>query len=457
MKTNEIFPKGEVITGANAANFSGIAYLEMLMTNAADFDCSIGNVSFEPGCRNSWHSHPGGQILLVTAGEGYYQEKGKSIQLIKAGNVIEIKPDILHWHGATPNTAMTHLAISTQVHLGTVVWGEPVTDEQYNSTTMNYTEQKEHYTFELSDKIIRQKVTFKNRYGITLTGDMYIPINKSNERLPAIVISGPFGAVKEQSSGLYAQNMAERGFITLAFDPSYTGESGGEPRHVASPDIHTEDLSAAIDYLGIQPNVDRNRIGMIGICGFGGFALNAVAVDKRVKAVATASMYDMSRVKSKGYYDEMTREQRTELLEQLSEQRWKDAENGTPVLDSSGLPNKIEGNEPQFVKDYFDYYKTDRGFHPRSINSNGSWTITTPLSFMNMPILSYIKEISPRPLLLIAGENAHSRYFSEDAYKAASEPKELLVIPGAVHVDLYDCVDMIPFGKLESFFKEHLK
>jgi len=325
------------------------------------------------------------------------------------------------------------------------------------SEDMNHTEQKEYYTFQLSDNVTREKVTFRNRYGITLTGDLYTPKNSGDALLPALAVSGPFGAVKEQSSGLYAQTMAERGFIALAFDPSYTGESGGEPRHTASPDINTEDFSAAVDFLGIQQGVDRNKIGMIGICGFGGFALNAVAVDKRVKAVATTSMYDMSRVNAKGYFDATTPEERTRTLEQLSRQRWIDAENGTPALGPKGLPDKIEGDEPQFVKDYFDYYKTERGFHPRSINSNSSWTVTNILSFMNMPILTYVKEISPRPMLLIAGENAHSRYFSEDAYAMASDPRELLIIPGAVHVDLYDRMDVIPFDKLESFFREHLK
>lgn len=325
-----------------------------------------------------------------------------------------------------------------------------------NSEKMNNTDQTEHYTFELSDKVTRQKVTFKNRYGIILTGDLYQPKNGENN-LPALAISGPFGAVKEQASGLYANEMAQRGFVVLAFDPSYTGESGGEPRGLASPDINTEDFSAAVDFLGIQKNIDRNKIGIIGICGFGGFALNATAVDKRVKAVATLSMYDMSRVNAKGYFDATTLEQRTELLKQLGEQRWKDAENGTPFLSPNGLPSKIEGNEPQFVKDYFDYYKTDRGFHERSINSNGSWTITNPLSLMNMPIMTYIKEISPRPILLIAGENAHSKYFSEDAYKNASEPKELMIIPNAVHTDLYDKFGIIPFDKLDTFFKENLK
>ncbi|MCB0699369.1 MAG: alpha/beta hydrolase [Chitinophagaceae bacterium] len=329
--------------------------------------------------------------------------------------------------------------------------------EEEPSKKVEHMEQKEQYTFQLSDKVTREKVTFKNRYGITLSGDLYLPKAQSSNPLAALVISGPFGAVKEQSSGLYANQMAERGFAALAFDASYTGESGGEPRNVASPDINTEDFSAAVDFIGLQPNIDLNKIGIIGICGFGGFALNATAIDKRVKAVATTSMYDMSRVNAKGYFDATTPEQRTQLLEQMSMQRWEDAKNGTPALTPMGLPDKLSGGEPQFVKDYFDYYKTDRGFHPRSINSNSSWTITTPLSFMNMPILSYVNEISPRPMLIIAGENAHSRYFSEDAYKAAGEPKELMIIPNAVHVDLYDQIDIIPFDKLDAFFTQHLK
>ncbi|MGE0076713.1 MAG: alpha/beta hydrolase [Bacteroidales bacterium] len=324
---------------------------------------------------------------------------------------------------------------------------------------MKTIEQTDHYTFELSDNVTREKVTFKNRYGITLTGDLYLPKNRGSEKIAAIAISGPYGAVKEQASGLYANTMASRGFAALAFDPSYTGESGGEPRNVSSPDINTEDFSAAIDFLGVQPFIDRSKIGIVGICGFGGFALNATAVDKRVKAVAVASMYDMSRVTAKGYFDSMTPEQRKQLLEQLSAQRWIDAENGEPQYSNQGLPKpeQLTGKEPEFVKGYVDYYKTKRGFHPRSINSNGSWTMTTPISLMNMPILTYIKEISPRPILIIAGENAHSCYFSEDAYKAANEPKELMIIPGAVHTDLYDKTDIIPFNKLEMFFKENLK
>lgn len=309
-------------------------------------------------------------------------------------------------------------------------------------------------TFPKSEKVEHRKVTFQNRYGITLSADLYQPKDRKG-KVAAIAVSGPFGAVKEQSSGLYAQAMAERGFVTLAFDPSYTGESGGEPRHVASPDINTEDFSAAVDFLGLQPSVDRERIGIIGICGWGGMALNATAVDKRIKAVATSTMYDMTRVMSKGYNDRMTMEERAKLLEQLSQQRWKDAEKGKPEL--GPIFNELKGGEPQFLVDYADYYKKPRGFHPRAINSDSSWTITNPLSFMNMPLLTYIKEISPRPILLIHGEKAHSRYFSETAYEAAAEPKELIIIQGANHVDLYDRLDVIPWAKLTTFFTEHLK
>lgn len=308
-------------------------------------------------------------------------------------------------------------------------------------------------TFPKSAKVDHKKVTFKNRYGILLAADLYQPRNASG-KLAAIAISGPFGAVKEQSSGLYAQTMAERGFITLAFDPSYTGESGGEPRNVASPDINTEDFSAAVDFLGLQPTVDRERIGIIGICGWGGMALNATAVDKRVKAVVASTMYDMTRVMSKGYNDSVTLAQRTQMLEQLSQQRWKDAETGSPAYQAPY--NKLQGGEAPFMVDYHDYYAKPRGYHPRAVNSLNAWTQTTPLSFMNMPILTYIAEISPRPVLFIHGEKAHSRYFSETAYAAAAQPKELVIIPGASHVDLYDRVDVIPFDKLTSFFRQHL-
>jgi fermentation-respiration switch protein FrsA (DUF1100 family) len=308
-------------------------------------------------------------------------------------------------------------------------------------------------TFPQSSRVAHRKVTFKNRYGITLVGDLYQPKGTSG-KLAAIAVGGPFGAVKEQSSGLYAQTMAERGFVTLAFDPSYTGESGGEPRNVASPDINTEDFSAAVDCLGLQPNVDRERIGIIGICGWGGMALNAVAVDKRVKAVAVSTMYDMTRVMSRGYNDSVTLEQRTQALTQMSQQRWRDAEKGAPAYQPPY--NELKGGEAQFLVDYHAYYMTPRGYHKRAVNSGNAWTATTPLAFMNMPILTYIKEISPRPILLVHGERAHSRYFSETAYVAAAEPKELVIVPGANHVDLYDDPRKIPFDRLDAFFMKHL-
>jgi fermentation-respiration switch protein FrsA (DUF1100 family) len=309
-------------------------------------------------------------------------------------------------------------------------------------------------TFAKSAKVDHRKVTFSNRYGISLAADLYLPKNASGRKLAALAVCGPFGAVKEQSSGLYAQTLAERGYVAVAFDPSFTGESGGEPRNVASPDINTEDVSAAVDFLGLQPFVDRERIGVVGICGWGGIALNAVAVDKRVKAVVASTMYDMSRVMSKGYNDSVTAEQRAQTLVQLSRQRWLDAENGSPAY---GPPlNELRGGEAQFLVDYHDYYKTPRGFHPRAVNSNGSWTVTTPLSFMNMPLMTHIAEIAPRPLLLIHGEKAHSRYFAETAFAAAALPKDFMIIEGASHVDLYDRMDKIPFDAIAAFFDKSL-
>ena len=310
--------------------------------------------------------------------------------------------------------------------------------------------------FAKSDMVDVSKVRFKNRYGIELTGDLYLPKGKASEKLAAIAVSGPFGAVKEQASGLYAQTMAERGFAALAFDPSYTGESGGEPRLVASPDINTEDFSAAVDFLSNQPNIDAERIGIIGICGFGGFALNAAAIDTRIKATLTSTMYDMSRVNAKGYFDAMGEEERYALKQKLNAQRSVDFKNGTYAAES-GLPDKLTGDEPQFVKDYWGYYKTPRGYHKRSKNSNTGWNMTSALSFMNMPILTYSDEIK-NAVLMIHGENAHSRYFSEDAFKKLKgSNKELMIIPGANHVDLYDNLEKIPFDKIEAFFKTYLK
>ncbi|MFQ2068364.1 alpha/beta hydrolase [Aeromonas veronii] len=331
-------------------------------------------------------------------------------------------------------------------------------------------------TFTQSDKVDHRKVTFKNRYGITLVADLYLPKNRGDAKLAAIALSGPFGAVKEQSSGLYAQTLAERGFVTLAFDPSYTGESGGQPRDVASPDINTEDFSAAVDFLGLQKEVDRNRIGLLGICGWGGMALNAAAGDTRIKTVATSVMYDMSRAMGHGVGDGKDRfstADRRAVLAYLNEQRWKDAESGTYAhsnhdlyVDDKGnvtaaartLPEVLPENPHPILKEFFDYYRVPRGFHARSVNSNGAWTTTMPLSFMNMPLLSYASEISI-PTLIVTGEQAHSRYFAEDAFKAVgSKQKELVVVPGANHVDLYDNqAGKIPFAKFEQFFKTNMK
>lgn len=311
-------------------------------------------------------------------------------------------------------------------------------------------------TFPKSDKVNIKKVHFKNRFGIELTGDLYTPLNLKDEKLPAIAISGPFGAVKEQVSGRYAQTLAERGFVTLAFDPSYTGESGGEPRDVASPDINTEDFSAAVDFLSNYKNADADKIGILGICGFGGFGLNAAAIDTRIKATVTVTMYDMTRVTANGYFDSMDENARYELKEKLNKQRTEDFKNGK-YAKAPGLPDKLTGDEPQFVKDYVGYYKTKRGFHKRSIGSNGGWNTTSSLSLINMPILSYTNEIR-NAVLMIHGEKAHSRYFSEDAFKKLKgENKELLIVPGANHVDLYDNLEKIPFDKIEAFYKAYLK
>ena len=312
-------------------------------------------------------------------------------------------------------------------------------------------EQEWDKTFPKSEKINHRKITFHNRYGITLAADLYEPLH-ADGKLPAIAVCGPFGAVKEQSSGLYAQTMAERGFLTIAFDPSFTGESGGTPRYVASPDINTEDFQAAVDFLSVQDNVDPEKIGIIGICGWGGMALNAAAIDTRIKATVTATMYDMTRVNAKGYFDsEDSANARYEKRRTLNAQRIKDYRSGSYEL-GGGVVDPLPADAPFFVKDYYDYYKTARGYHKRSLNSNGGWNITSSLSFLNMPILQYSDEIRSA-VLLIHGEKAHSCYFSKDAYqKLSGKNKELMIIPDAVHTDLYDRTDIIPFNKLTDFF-----
>lgn len=316
-------------------------------------------------------------------------------------------------------------------------------------------------TFPKSDKVDHKKVTFCNRYGITLAADMYTP-KTAGGKLPAIAVSGPFGAVKEQASGLYAQTMAKRGFLTIAFDPSFTGESGGEPRYMASPDINTEDFQAAVDFLSVQENVDPEKIAIIGICGWGGMALNAAAIDTRIKATVASTMYDMTRVNAKGYFDaEDSEEERYKKKAALNVQRTKDFKNGIYAL-AGGVADVIPDDAPFFVKDYYDYYKTERGYHKRSLNSNGGWNVTGCISFMNQPILRYSKEIRSA-VLIIHGEKAHSCYFSKDAYNDMingnpyKENKKLLIIPNAVHTDLYDKTDIIPFEEIEKFIRNAVK
>ena len=304
--------------------------------------------------------------------------------------------------------------------------------------------------FPKSDLVDHQKVTFHNRYGITLAADMYTPKNAKG-KLPAIAVAGPFGAVKEQSSGLYAQKLAEMGYLTIAFDPSFTGESGGTPRDVASPDINTEDFSAAVDFLSTRDNVDPNRIGILGICGWGGMALNAAAMDTRIKATVTSTMYDMFRVTANGYFDKMTPDDRYKMRKALNEQRTEDYKNDT-YAKAGGVVNPLPDDAPFFVKDYHAYYKTKRGYHPRSVNSNAGWNKTSALSFMNMPLLSYAGKIRSA-VLIVHGDKAHSYYFSQDAFKKLKgDNKKFLSIPGAVHTDLYDQMDIIPFKAIDEFF-----
>ncbi|MFP3729135.1 alpha/beta hydrolase [Priestia filamentosa] len=312
-----------------------------------------------------------------------------------------------------------------------------------------------NYIFELSNKVTRKSVSYNNRFGIKIAADLYLPKDfDETKKHAAVIIGAPYGGVKEQGSGIYAQNMTERGFVALAFDPSYNGYSRGEPRHLSSPDLFVEDFSAAVDYVGTRPFVDRNQIGAIGMCGSGGFAISAAQIDRRIKAIATVSMYDMSRVQANGFKDSLTKEDRNRILDEIAEQRYAEFEGNEPALTPRGAPIGFDDNTDPIGREFGEFYSTPRGYHPNSITQ---FTVTSSMSFMNFPLLTYIKSISPRPILFIIGEYAHSRYFSEDAYKLAIEPKELFIVPNAGHVDLYDKTDVIPFDKLEAFFTENLK
>ena len=328
---------------------------------------------------------------------------------------------------------------------------EQLNNEKFMEEKLNLAEEWDK-VFPQSDKVIHSKITFHNRYGVTLAADLYIPKMKKG-KFPAIAMSGPYGAVKEQVSGLYAQTLAERGFLTIAFDPSFTGESGGEPRAVSSPDINTEDFCAAVDYLSVREDVDPERIGILGICGFGGFAVNAAAIDTRIKATVAVTMYDMTRVPAKGYFDaDDNADARYEMKKRLNAQRTEDYRNGT-YAHAGGNPEVAPADAPQFVKDYVSYYKTERGYHPRSLGSNDGFNTTAVLSMINMPILAYAGEIRSA-VLLVHGEKAHSRYFSETVYeKLSGGNKELLIVPGAVHTDLYDNLEVIPFDRKMELLK----
>lgn len=313
----------------------------------------------------------------------------------------------------------------------------------------------DNYIFELSDKVTRQSVSYKNRFAVKIAADLYLPKDfDKSQKHSAIIVGAPYGGVKEQGPGIYAQNMAERGFVALTFDPSYNGYSSGEPRHLSSPDLFVEDFSAAVDYVGTRPFVDKDQIGIIGICGSGGFALSAAQVDRRIKAVATISMYDIARAASNGFNDSFTEEDRDRILDAVVEQRYMEFEGNEPALTSRGAPIGFDDDTDPIGREFGEFYSTPRGYHPNSITQ---FTVTSSMSFMNFPLLTHIKSISPRPILFVMGELAHSRYFSEDAYQLAAEPKELYIVPNAGHVDLYDKTDLIPFDKLEAFYTENLK
>lgn len=351
---------------------------------------------------------------------------------------------------------ITLLTVASLVLFGSMESSaQPLQNDRNMEEKLNLTQEWDK-VFPQSDKVNHSKITFHNRYGVTLAADLYIPKNATG-KLPAIAMSGPYGAVKEQVSGLYAQTLAELGFLTIAFDPSFTGESGGSSRGVSSPDINTEDFCAAVDYLSTRADVDADRIGILGICGFGGFAVNAAAIDTRIKATVAITMYDMTRVTAKGYFDaDDNADYRYEMKRQLNAQRTEDYRNGT-YAHAGGNPDVAPADAPQFLKDYVDYYKTKRGYHSRSLGSNEGFTKTAVLSLLNMPILAYAGEIRSA-VLLVHGEKAHSRYFSEDTYKKLNgDNKELLIVPGAVHTDLYDHTDVIPFDRIARFFEEYLK
>lgn len=447
------FPFGEENT-AYAQYFVGKSYLSRLTSNDA-LNVPVSNVTFEPACRNNWHVHTGGQLLIVVGGIGYYQERGKPARKLVPGDVVEIPLNVEHWHGAAPDHWFAHLAIACNPKTNRTSWLEPVSDTEYRVATAtrpaSNTNTGTQKTFPSSDKVCVEKVFYKNHFDITLAGDLYFPVGMDKtQKHSAIIVGHPYGGVKEQCSGLYAQEMAKRGFVALAFDYSFSGESGGMPRQTVSPEIYADDFSASVDFLGRLPFVNRNKIGVIGICGSGGFAIAAAGIDPRIRALATVSMYDMGRATRQGVNDTITQEQRKKNLDAIAEQRWKEAD-GENVEIRFGTPEKLPEHPSQPTQAFFDYYR-GRAYHPHYRGQK----VTTTMSLMNFYPFARIAEIAPRPLLFIAGEKAHSRYFSEDAFKLATNPKELYIVPNAGHVDLYDQIEKIPFDKLTEFFSINL-
>lgn len=444
---------------APVENFSGTVYADRVVTEEGPSRLSVSSVTFEPGARTAWHTHPLGQTLIVTNGVGLVQVEGGPVEEIRPGDVARIPPNARHWHGASATTGMTHLAIQESLNGSRVTWMEHVAGAQPSASgearalTPATALVGPHGH---SDKVTGEKVSFRNRLNINVVGNLYIPNDlDASKQHAAIIVGHPFGGVKEQTSGLHAMKLAELGYITLAFDASHYGESGGEPRSIEVPSTRVEDFSAAVDFLSNHPLVDAKRIGVLGVCGSGGYAVSAAQIDHRIRALATVSMYEMGRARREGLGGTVTYDQRMKTLDQVGEQRTREFA-GEPRRDIRALPEKVDASTPEFAREYLDYYDTPRGHHP----SSTAWYSFTSLGpMMNFFAFTQIETISPRPLLFIVGEKAMSKYFSDEAFQNAAEPKELFVVPGATHVDLYDRPEFMgqSVKKLDSFFKQHLK
>lgn len=446
---------------APAENFTGTVYADRVVAEEAPSRLSISSVSFEPGARTAWHTHPLGQTLIVTNGVGLVQVEGGPVETIGPGDVARIPPNARHWHGATATTGMTHLAIQESLNGSRVTWMELVAGAtpaapvavQAGATMPATALVGPHGQ---SDNVTGERVSFRNRTNINVVGNLYVPKDIDRGRKhAAIVVGHPFGGVKEQTSGLHAMKLAELGYVTLAFDASHYGESGGEPRNIEVPSTRVEDFSAAVDFLSNYPLVDADRIGVLGVCGSGGYAVSAAQIDHRIKALATVSMYEMGRARREGLGGTVSYEQRMKTLDEIGQQRTREFA-GEPRRDIRALPEKVDANTPAFAREYLDYYDTPRGNHP---NSTAWYSFTSLAPMMNFFAFTQIETISPRPVLFIVGEKAMSAYFSEEAFQRAAEPKELFAVPGATHVDLYDRPEFMSqsLEKLDSFFKQYLK